>query len=46
MQVGRDARRSSANVRLPATAQVQTVKPFALDGLPGTPAAPATFGGG
>ncbi len=36
---GSDARRSSANVRLPATAQVHTVQPFALDGLPGTPPA-------
>jgi len=33
---GRDARRSSANVRLPAAAQVDAVKPFVLDGLPGT----------
>jgi hypothetical protein len=36
---GGDARRSSANVRLPATAQVHTVEPFVLDGLPGTPPA-------
>jgi hypothetical protein len=39
VQLGRDARQSSANVRLPATAQVEAVKPFVLDGLPGiTPA--------
>jgi hypothetical protein len=39
VQPGRDARRSSANVRHPAAAQVQTAGPFALDGLPGaTPA--------
>jgi hypothetical protein len=36
VQLGRDARRSSANVRLPATARVQAASPFALDGLIGT----------
>jgi hypothetical protein len=36
VQLGQDARRSSANVRHPATAQVRTVQPFALDGPPGT----------
>ena len=36
---GSDARRSSANVRLPAAAQVEAVQPFALDRLPGTPPA-------
>jgi hypothetical protein len=40
------ARPSSANVRLPAATQVQTVQPFAIDGPPGKPAAPATAGGG
>jgi hypothetical protein len=35
---GRDARRSRANVRHPAAAQLPTAQPFALDGLPGTPA--------
>ena len=39
VQLGRDARRSSANVRHPAAAQVPTPRPFVLDGLPGTPAA-------
>jgi hypothetical protein len=39
VQLGRDARRSSANVRHPATTQVEAVQPFALDGLPGTPPA-------
>jgi hypothetical protein len=34
---GRDARPSRANVRHPAAAQVRTVQPFVLDGLPGTP---------
>jgi hypothetical protein len=34
---GSDARRSSANVRHPATTQVEAVQPFALDGLPGDP---------
>ncbi len=39
VQTGSDARRSSANVRLPVAAQVDAVKPFVLDGLPGaTPA--------
>jgi hypothetical protein len=33
---GRAARRSRATVRHPATAQLLTVQPFALDGLPGT----------
>jgi hypothetical protein len=33
---GHDARPSRANVRHPATAQVQAVQPFVLDGLPGT----------
>jgi hypothetical protein len=33
--VGRDARRSGANVRYPAAAQVEARMPFALDGLPG-----------
>jgi hypothetical protein len=48
VQTGRDARRSSANVRLPATAQVEAVQPFALDGLPGTTPAghPSWSGGG
>jgi hypothetical protein len=36
VQTGSDARRSSANVRHPATAQVEAVKPFVLDRLPGT----------
>jgi hypothetical protein len=36
VQPGRDARRSSANVRLSAAAQVQAAGPFVLDGLPGT----------
>jgi len=36
VQLGRDARRSSANVRLPAAAQVHAAGPFVLDGLPGT----------
>jgi hypothetical protein len=36
VQLGRDARRSSANVRHSAAAQVQAVKSFVLDGLPGT----------
>jgi hypothetical protein len=44
---GRDARRSSANVRLPATAQVEAVQPFALDRLPGTtPAGHGRWQGG
>src|SRR5215218_2122660 len=38
VQLGRDARRSRANVRHPAAAQVPTAQPFVLDGLPGTPA--------
>jgi hypothetical protein len=33
----RDVRRSRANVRHPATAQLPTASPFVLDGLPGTP---------
>ena len=33
---GRVARRSRANVRHPAAAQVEARMPFALDGLPGT----------
>jgi hypothetical protein len=36
VQFGRDARRSSANVRLPAAAQASTAQPFVLDRLPGT----------
>jgi hypothetical protein len=39
VQAGRDAWRSSANVRHSATAQVQAAGPFVLDGLPGTPLA-------
>jgi hypothetical protein len=35
VRLGRDARRSSADVRLPAAAQVQGVQPFVLDRLPG-----------
>jgi len=38
-QPGHDARRSSANVRHPAAAQVRAVKPFVLDRLPGSPPA-------
>ena len=43
---GRDARRSRANVRHPATAQVPTAQPFVLDGLPGTtPCRPRSVAG-
>jgi hypothetical protein len=42
----RDARRSRANVRHPATAQARTASPFALDGLPGTtPCRPRSVAG-
>ena len=39
VRLGRDARLSSANVRLPAAAQVDAVSPFVLDSLPGSPPA-------
>jgi hypothetical protein len=39
VQLGRDARRSSANVQLPGAAQVQTAAPFVHDGLPGSTSA-------
>ena len=43
---GRAARRSRANVRHPATAQLPTAQPFVLDGLPGTtPCRPRSVAG-